>query len=70
MREYKINKQLGKRIRRFRKENKLSQEDLADKVGIHRTYMGKIERGESNPPVHTVEKIARALKIRLFELFN
>lgn len=70
MREYKVNKKLGKRIRRIRKEQKLSQEELADKAGIHRTYMGKIERGESNPPVHTVEKIAKALKVSLNMLFS
>lgn len=70
MREYKINKQLGKRVRRLRREQKMSQEELAEKAGIHRTYMGKIERGESNPPVHTVEKIANALKISLKDLFN
>ncbi|MCL5073502.1 MAG: helix-turn-helix domain-containing protein [Actinobacteria bacterium] len=69
MREYKINKQLGKRIRRLRREQKISQEKLAEKAGIHRTYMGKIERGESNPPIHTVEKIAKALKIPISELF-
>lgn len=69
MREYKINKQLGKRVRRLRKEQKISQEELAEKAGIHRTYMGKIERGESNPPVHTVSKIAKALRISLSDLF-
>lgn len=69
MREYKVTKQLGKRIRRFRREQKLSQEELAYKAGIHRTYMGKIERGESNPPVHTVSKIAKALRISISELF-
>lgn len=70
MREYKINKKLGKRIRKFRREQKLSQEVLADKAGIHRTYMGKIERGESNPPVHTIEKIAKALKVKVGDLFQ
>ncbi len=66
---YKINLNLGKTVRRLRKRQKISQEKLAEKAGIHRTYMGKIERGESNPPVQTVNKIAKALKVSLSELF-
>lgn len=66
---YRINLDLGKRVRKLRKRQGISQEKLAEKAGIHRTYMGKIERGESNPPVHTVNKIARALKIPLSDLF-
>lgn len=66
---YKVNADLGRRIRRLRKRSDISQEKLAEKAGIHRTYMGKIERGESNPPLHTVSKIAKALKISLSDLF-
>lgn len=66
---YKVNLKLGKKVRRLRKQQKLSQEDLAEKSRIHRTYMGKIERGESNPPVQTVSKIAKALKVPLSDLF-
>ena len=67
---YKVCIQLGRKIRRLRKAQKISQEELADLAGIHRTYMGKIERGESNPPVYTVYKIAKALKTSLFDLFK
>jgi len=67
---YKICIQLGRRVRRLRKAQKISQEELADKAGVHRTYMGKIERGESNPPVYTVYKISKALKTPLPELFK
>lgn len=70
MREYKINKQLGKRVKKLRRERKISQEALAEKAGIHRTYMGKIERGENNPPVHTVDRIAKALKVKISDLFS
>lgn len=66
---YKVNQDLGKRIRRLRHRMDLSQEKLAEKAGIHRTYMGKIERGESNPPLHTVSKIAKALKVKISDLF-
>ena len=48
---------------------KITQEVLADMAGIHRTYMGRIERGESNPPVFTVYKIIKALRLSGSELF-
>ena len=66
---YKVNMRLGKRIKRLRKELKISQEELAGRAKIHRTYMGRIERGESNPPVYTVYKIATALRKSLKDLF-
>jgi transcriptional regulator with XRE-family HTH domain len=47
----------------------MTQEELADKVGIHLSTLGRIERGESNPPLQTVNKIAQALKIKPKELF-
>ena len=69
MRTYKVNEKLGKRIRKFRKEKKLSQEVLAERVGLHYTTISRIERGVSNPPVQTINKIAKALKVSLSELF-
>lgn len=68
-RPYKVNQELGKKVRRLRHKLNISQEDLAEKAGIHRTYMGKIERGESNPPLHTVSKVAKALRVRMSDLF-
>jgi transcriptional regulator with XRE-family HTH domain len=68
-RSYKVNLNLGKTIRRLRKRMGVSQEELAARAGIHRTYMGKIERGESNPPVQTVSKVAKALRVKLSDLF-
>lgn len=67
---YKICVKLGKRIRKIRKEKGFSQEELADKAKVHRTYMGKIERGESNPPIYTIFKISKALSVHIFELFK
>lgn len=69
MRKYKVNERLGKRIRKARKEKKISQEELAGRVGLHYTTISRIERGISNPPVQTINKIAKALKISLSELF-
>lgn len=59
----------GRKIKVARGKTGLSQEALADKAHLHRTYMGRIERGESNPPIYTVNKIATALKLRLDQLF-
>ncbi|HVZ39150.1 MAG TPA: helix-turn-helix transcriptional regulator [Candidatus Kapabacteria bacterium] len=59
---------VGANIRRLRLEKGLSQEDLADKAGIHRTYVGSVERGERNISVENVARLARALKVRPHEL--
>lgn len=70
MRKYKVNEKLGKRIKKFRKDKKISQEELADKVGLHYTTISRIERGISNSPVQTVSKIAKVLKVDMSELFE
>ena len=59
----KYLKKFGEKISLLRKKSGISQEKLADMATIHRTYMGKIERGESNPPIYTVYKIFKVLKI-------
>lgn len=69
MRTYKVNEKLGKRIRRARKDRKITQEELADRVDLHYTTISRIERGISNPPVQTVNKIAKALKVDISDLF-
>jgi transcriptional regulator with XRE-family HTH domain len=60
----------GSRIRALRSEQGLSQEDLADKCGLDRTYIGGIERGERNPALRNISKIARSLNISLSKLFE
>ena len=65
-----IEKQLGQRIRQFRQMKGLSQEELAYRAGIHRTYLGGIERGERNPSLKNLAAIARALDVKLADLLN
>ena len=64
-----ITKRFGLRVRRLRKDRGLSQEKLAFDAGIHRTYLGSIERGERNPTLKNITRIARALGVSLAELF-
>lgn len=61
---------LGKRIRHLRLRTGLSQEKLADKAGMDRTYYAGIERGERNPSVKNLAKIAVALGVPLSALFD
>jgi len=53
----------GKRVREERIKQGLSQEALAAKAGVHRTYIGMIERAEKNITLLNIEKISKALKI-------
>lgn len=66
----KLPKILGKKIQRKRKQLELTQEDVADKVGISRAYMGYIEQGRNAPSLEILEKIAKVLKSSISEFFN
>lgn len=57
----------GNNIRRFRKLRGLSQEALADKAGLHRTYIGSVERGERNITLVNAERIANALAVHIID---
>ena len=65
----KLPKVLGKRIQRKRMGMDLTQEELADKVGISRAYMGYIEQGRYAPSFEVLEKIAKVLKTTLNRFF-
>ena len=60
---------LGQRIRELRTEQGYSQEGFADKCGVHRTFMGTVERGESNLSFQNIAKVATTLGVPLSELF-
>jgi transcriptional regulator with XRE-family HTH domain len=66
----KILKALGLRIRELRMKAGYSQEGFADKCGVHRTFMGTIERGESNLSFSNLVKVANGLGITLSQLLS
>jgi transcriptional regulator with XRE-family HTH domain len=63
-----ILKKFGENIRKVRKNLGLSQETLALKAGIERSYMGAIERGERNPSFDKIFHLCKALKIKSSEI--
>jgi transcriptional regulator with XRE-family HTH domain len=67
--EERLKKNFGNRLRELRNEKGLSQEALAFACGLDRTYIGGIERGERNPSLVNIHKIAEALGVSVKELF-
>jgi transcriptional regulator with XRE-family HTH domain len=65
-----ICKRFGDRIRALRNDRGLSQEALADLAGLHRTYIGSVERGKQNLSLVNIERLATTLGVSLAELFK
>ena len=59
---------VGQRVRSARAAKGISQEQLADLANLHRTYVGAVERGERNPTVVSLYRLARALTVRAADL--
>lgn len=70
MKTSKEAKKLGAAIRRMREAADFSQESFADECGLHRTYVGSVERGERNVSLENIVVIATALGVRASELLN
>lgn len=64
-----IRQRFGRAIRRRRRGLDISQERLAELAELHRTYISDIERGEVNPSLETIDKLAKALDISIAQLF-
>jgi transcriptional regulator with XRE-family HTH domain len=65
-----IRNKFGEKVRELRRARGLSQEELAFRAGIHRNYLGGIERGERNPALDNISAIAKALGVNLSELLR
>src|SRR5215469_965687 len=60
---------IGERLRALREERRLSQGDIEKKTGLLRCYLSRVENGHTVPSVETLEKIARAFEVPLYQLF-
>ncbi|MBD2436587.1 helix-turn-helix transcriptional regulator [Nostoc sp. FACHB-110] len=67
--ELDIKQRFGKAVRRRKRELDLSQEQLAERAGLHRPNISNLERGELNPSLETIEKLANAMNISIPKLF-
>ena len=65
-----ILRQFGATVKKLRKSKGWSQEELAKKAGLHRTYIGSIERSERNVSLINIERIANALHVTIKELIG
>ena len=66
----KLSNVIGERLRAYRTQQGLSQEQLAERAGKHTTYIGQLERGEKNATIETISKVASALGVPLSKLFE
>jgi transcriptional regulator with XRE-family HTH domain len=60
---------IGERLRALREEKNLSQGDIEKRTGLLRCYISRVENGHTVPAIETLEKMARALEVPLYQLF-
>jgi len=65
-----VQRSLGRRIRELRSRHGWTQEQFAEYCGLHRTYLGHVERGEKNVSLSTVLRVANALGVRISSLLG
>ena len=70
MKDTKYLKQFAQRVRMLREAQGISQEKLAERAELHRTYIGMVERLERNPSLVCIHKIANGLGVHVTELFD
>jgi len=68
--KHKILNLFGENVRKYRRLLNISQEELAHKADLHRTYIGMIERAEKNITLVNIEKIANALEVNIKDLLK
>ena len=68
--EGELQRTVGENVRRYRKSRGLSQEEFAEVLDVHRTYLGGIERGERNLTLRSVERLADAIGVAPLELLR
>lgn len=68
--EGELQRTVGRNLRAYREARNLSQEAFADLLGVHRTYMGGIERGERNLTLRSLERIAERIELDPVTLFD
>lgn len=61
---------IGEKIKQIRKDKNLSQQDVADKISMHRVQYTRLETGKSEPTVSTLEKVAQALEVDITDFFK
>lgn len=67
-REYDYAREFGNRVRALRMQLGISQEALGERAQLHRTYVGRLERGELNPSLHNVVRLATGLGVDVTDL--
>jgi transcriptional regulator with XRE-family HTH domain len=66
----KLTKTICNKIKKYRNDKGFTQEDLAEKVGVSRVYIGYVEQGRNTPSLEILEKIAKALKVSITDLLK
>ena len=65
-----VRQRLAVNLRRLRNEKGWSQEEFADRAGIHRTYVSDLERGARNPTIEVIERLAKPFKVKAGSLLD